>query len=175
MFKYLLDVIKNMEGNVITIGIDDKLINGFKKNKKVNVYEINKSENVALFQKKKRKMSNGKNINIKKLYKYFKKKSIDYIICDYEQIIKYYKYVFRDSIYLNKGKIYFYLDKNMDMDYILKYKRYNSKIEVKEYENTKLIIIDNSSSKTNKVKNILFYISDTFNNFLDFISNILVG
>ena len=38
MYKYLLDVIKNMEGNVITIGIDDKLINGFKKNKKVNVY-----------------------------------------------------------------------------------------------------------------------------------------
>ena len=29
--------------------------------------------------------------------------------------------------------------------------------------------------ETNKVKNILFYISDTFNNFLDFISNILVG
>ena len=88
MYKYLLDVIKNMEGNVITIGIDDKLINGFKKNKKVNVYEINKSENVSLFQRKKRKMSNGKNINIKKLYKYFKKKSIDYIICDYEQITK---------------------------------------------------------------------------------------
>ena len=37
MYKYLLDVIKNMEGNVITIGIDDKLINGFKKNKKVNL------------------------------------------------------------------------------------------------------------------------------------------
>ena len=70
-------------------------------------------------------MSNGKNINIKKLYKYFKKKSIDYIICDYEQITKYYKYVFRDSIYLNNGKIYFYLNKNIDMDYILKYKRYD--------------------------------------------------
>ena len=35
MFKYLYDEIKNMEGNVLAIGIDDKLINAIKKNKKV--------------------------------------------------------------------------------------------------------------------------------------------
>ncbi len=164
-----------MDGNVIAIGIDDKLTNMLKKNKNINVYEINKVDGVALFQRKKRKLSNGKNINIKKLYKYFNKKSIDYIVCDFEQIIKYYKYFFRDSIYLNNKMIYFYIKDDMDMDYIFKYKRYNSEIKVKEFEGYKVITIDNSKAKTNKIKNICFYCSDTVTNILDFISNILVG
>lgn len=176
MFKYLYDEIKNMEGNVLAIGIDDKLINAIKKNKNINAFEISKSERFSLFQKKKRRLeSNGKSINIKKLHKYFKKGSINYIIVDYEQILKHYKYVFKDSIYLSKGKLYFYMPKDIDSDYINKYKRYNSKINIKEYDNTKLVIIDNSKSKTSIIKNVLFLISDTFANFLDFISNILVG
>lgn len=176
MFKYLYDEIKNMEGNVLAIGIDDKLINAIKKNKKVNAYEISKSEYFSLFQKKKRKLgSSGKTINIKKLHKYFKKGSINYMIIEYEQILKHYKYVFKDSIYLSKGKLYFYMPKDIDSDYINKYKRYNSKINIKEYDNTKLVIIDNSESKTSKFKNIVYLISDTMTNLIDFISNILVG
>ena len=129
-----------------------------------------------MFQKKKRKLeSNGKSINIKKLHKYFKKGSINYIIVDYEQILKHYKYVFMDSIYLSKGKLYFYMPKGIDSDYINKYKRYNSKINIKEYDNTKLVIIDNSKSKTSKLKNIVYLIGDTMTNLIDFISNILVG
>ena len=176
MFKYLYDEIKNMEGNVLAIGIDDKLINAIKKNKNINAFEICKSERFSLFQKKKRRLeSNGKSINIKKLHKYFKKGSINYIIVDYEQILKHYKYVFKDSIYLSKGKLYFYMPKDIDSDYINKYKRYNSKINIKEYDNTKLVIIDNSKSKTSKLKNIIYLIGDTINNLIDFISNILVG
>lgn len=175
MFKYLLDKIKNMNGNVIAIGVDDKLINGLKRNDNINVYEITKGENVAFFQRKKRKLASGKTINIKKLTKYFRKNSIDYIICDYEQIIKFYKYIFRDSIRLSKGVFYFYVNNDVDFEYLLKYKRYSSKIEIKEYENTKLIIIDNSEAKTSKLKNIIYYINDTFTNFLDFVSNLLVG
>ena len=176
MFKYLYDEIKNMEGNVLAIGIDDKLINAIKKNKNISAFEISKSERFSLFQKKKRRLeSNGKSINIKKLHKYFKKGSINYIIVDYEQILKHYKYVFKDSIYLSKGKLYFYMPKDIDSDYINKYKRYNSKINIKEYDNTKLVIIDNSKSKTSKLKNIIYLIGDTINNLIDFISNILVG
>lgn len=66
MFKYLYDEIKNMEGNVLALGIDDKLITAIKKNKNINAYEISKSERFSLFQKKRRKLqSSGKNINIK--------------------------------------------------------------------------------------------------------------
>ena len=176
MFKYLYDEIKNMEGNVLAIGIDDKLINAIKKNKNISAFEICKSERFSLFQKKKRRLeSNGKSINIKKLHKYFKKGSINYIIVDYEQILKHYKYVFKDSIYLSKGKLYFYMPKDIDSDYMNKYTRYNSKINIKEYDNTKLVIIDNSKSKTSKLKNIVYLIGDTMTNLIDFISNILVG
>ena len=83
--------------------------------------------------------------------------------------------MFKDSIYLSKGKLYFYMPKGIDSDYINKYKRYNSKINIKEYDNTKLVIIDNSKSKTSKFKNIIYLISDTVTNLIDFISNILVG
>ena len=176
MFKYLYDEIKNMKGNVLAIGIDDKLINAIKKNKNINAFEISKSERFSLFQKKKRRLeSNGKSINIKKLHKYFKKGSINYIIVDYEQILKHYKYVFKDSIYLSKGKLYFYMLKDIDSDYINKYKRYNSKINIKEYDSTKLVIIDNGEVKISKFKNIVYLISDTMTNLIDFISNILVG
>ena len=176
MFNYLIDEIKKMEGNVISIGIDDKLINYLKRNKKIYAYEINRCSTISFFQKKKRLFENiGKKINIKKLRKYFKKKKIDYIICDYEQITSYYKYIFKDSIYLTKGKIYFYASKDIDMEYIQKYKRYGSSIEIKDYNKTKLYIIDNKNAKTSKIKNIWFMICDTVTNIIDFISNILVG
>ena len=67
------------------------------------------------------------------------------------------------------------MPKGIDSDYINKYKRYNSKINIKEYDNTKLVIIDNSKSKTSKFKNIVYLIGDTMSNLIDFISNILVG
>lgn len=175
MFKYLTNEIKEMRGNVISIGVDDKLINALKRNSNINIYSINKTDSSIVFRKKKRTTSSGKNINIKKLSKYFKKKSIDYILCDYEQIMLYYKYIFRDSIYLNNNKIYFYAKENIDMDYISKYKRYNSKITSKKFDGYNVIIVDNSKAKTNKVKNAWFLIIDTFLNFLDFISNILAG
>ena len=175
MFKYLEEQIKNMKGNVLAIGIDEKLIKSIKKNDSIEAYEISRCDNVSFFSRKRRLLDRRKTVNIKRLPKYFNKKSIDYIICDFDQITKYYKYVFRDSIKLNRGKIYYYAKNEIDMDYVLKYKRYKSKIEVKEYEKTKLIIIDNRKAKTNIFKNIIFYISDTFCNFIDFISNIMVG
>jgi len=176
VFKYLIEEIKKMEGVIISIGVDDKLINALKRNKKINAFDISKSERISFFQRKKRTLSStGKRINIKKLRKYFKKHSVENIICDYEQITKYYKYIFKDSIFLTKGKIYFYANKDVDMEYILKYKRYGSEITIKDYDRTKLIIIDNENAKTNKFKNVCFMISDTVNNFIDFISNVIVG
>ena len=175
MFNYLTDEIKKMKANVISIGIDNKLIKSLTQNDNINVYNINKNNNTIGFRRKKRTTSSGKNINIKKLSKYFKKKSIDYILCDYEQIMMYYKHIFRDSIYLNKEKIYFYAKDNIDIDYINKYKRYNSKIIIKKFKDYNVVIIHNNQAKTNKFKNICFFIVDTVSNLLDFISNTLTG
>lgn len=178
MYKYLIEIIKKIEGNVIGIGLDDKLLAGFKSNNKVNVYTIDKAiTKIGFTKNKKRKTSSGKTINIKKLYKYFRKNSIDCIFCNAEEINDYLKYFIRDSIYLDKKVIYLYGEKEIiDVDlYKKRYKRYNSKIEIKEYKNNLLLIIDNSNSKTNWFKNKIYYIADTFYNFIEFISNVLTS
>lgn len=121
MYKYLLDIIKKMEGNVIGVGIDSKLLDGFNKNNRVNVYTIDNAKPGIGISKSKRTTSSGKTINIKKLYKYFKKNSIDYIICNTEEVNDYLKYFIRDSIYLNNNKIYLYGNKdNMDIELLEK-------------------------------------------------------
>ncbi|MDO4963565.1 MAG: hypothetical protein Q4E75_05700, partial [bacterium] len=74
MFKKLESIIKNLKGNVLVIGIDDKLISYFDKNNFVNLYSIYSnnlsSSNNIFSKKKKRKTNKGKSINIKKLKKY---------------------------------------------------------------------------------------------------------
>ena len=178
MYKYLLELIKEMEGNIIGIGLDSKLLSGFNKNKKVNVYTIDSIQtSFGILPSKKRKMNSGKTISIKKLYKYFKRKSIDYILCNYEEIDKYLKYYIRDSVYLNNKTIYLYGKKeDIDVDLLKKrYSRYNTNIEIKEFKESILLIIDSSDTKISKLKNKLYFISDTFYNFIEFISNILVS
>ena len=178
MYNYLLGIIKNIEGNVIGIGLDYKLLDGFNKNNRVNVYTIDRSKSGIGFGKsKKRTTSSGRTINIKKLYKYFKRSSIDYIIGDIEEVNDYLKYFIRDSVYLDKKKIYLYGNKDViDVDLLKKrYKRYKSNIEVKEYKDSFLLVIDNENAKTNWFKNKIFYIFDTLYNITEFISNILIS
>lgn len=176
MFKSLTEIIKELKGNVLTIGIDIKLIPTLMKNKYINVYSIDKSSTGILGKSKKRKNNKGKDINIKKLKKYFNKKSIDYIICDYSEIEDYTKYIFRNFIYLNCNMLYLYCDKNHDIDLIIKrFKRYGSNIDIKEYKDNYLLLINNKNSKTNFLKNIIFFILDTLYNLIDFIGNILVN
>lgn len=180
MYKYLLEIIKKIEGNVIGVGLDDKLLDGFNKNNRVNVYTIEKAKpsfGMGGGKSKKRKTNSGKTINIKKLYKYFKKDSVDYIIGNIEEVNDYLKYFIRDSIYLDKKMIYLYGSKDkLDIELLTKrYKRYKSNIEVKEFKDSVLLIIDNSKVKTNWFKNKGYYISDTMYNFVEFISNVLVS
>lgn len=180
MFKKLESVIKNLKGNVLVIGIDDKLISYFDKNNFVNLYSIYSNNlsglNNIFFKNKKRKTNKGKSINIKKLKKYIKKKSTDYIILNFDEIIDYYKYIIKDTIYLNNKKIYVYSSLNVDPELILKlYKRYNVVIEVNEYKNGYLYIIDNTNGKNNYFLDKLYMIKDTFYNMAEFIGNILVG
>lgn len=178
MYKYLLEIIKKMEGNVIGVGIASKLLDGFNKNNRVNVYTIdNAKPGIGISKSKKRTTSSGKTINIKKLYKYFKKDSIDYIICNIEEVNDYLKYFIRDSVYLNNKTLYLYGNKNIiDIDLLKKrYKRYKSILEVKEYKNSLLLIIDNSNKKINWFMNKLYFILDSLYNLVEFISNVLVS
>ncbi len=175
MFNHLLSIITEIKGNVLTIGIDDKLLKGFKNNDCVNVYTLNKYNNS--FSKSKKRISNkGKTINIKRLKKYFKKNSLDYIICDYNDVKDYLKYVVRDIVYTNSNTLYLYCTSLDDADLITKrFRRYGAVVDIKKFKQNYLLTIDNSNSKTNWILNKIFYMSDTAYNIVELISAILTS
>lgn len=176
MFKKLEDIIKKIEGNVLVISVDESLINAFNKNNKVNLYSINSNKGSKLGSSKKRSTNKGKTINIKKLRKYINKKSVNYIICNIEDVFSYYKYIIKDTIYLNNNIIYIYSTNNIDKDFIIsKYKRYKVNIEVTNYKNGYIIKIDNTHGKNNYLKDKIYLIKDTFYNIAEFIGNILIS
>ena len=178
MFKYLENVIKNVRGNVLTICVDSKIIDYFDKNNLVNLYSITSNTNKKSGFKKNKKMhtNKGKDINIKKLRKKLNKKSIDYMFVNFNDVINYYKYLIKDTVFLNCNTLYLYFDKNIDVDFIVKrYKRYNVPIKVTDYKNNYLVIIDNTNSKNNYFKDKIYFIRDTLYNIAEAIGNILVS
>ena len=82
-----------------------------------------------------------------------------------------------DSVYINKGKLYIYgkKDKFTIDDIKSYYGRYNTKVEIKEYDNDFLIIIDNTNSKNNYFKDKMYKFKDTIIYYINVIGDILIG
>jgi len=177
MFNKLEEVIKKIEGNVLTVCLDEILMNSFNNNNKINLYSIDSKTSTGLLKKNnKRKTNKGKTINIKKLRKYINKKSVDYLFCNMNEMYDYYKYFIKDSIYLNNNKLYIYANNNIDKELLIKnYKRYNVEIECTNYKNGYILIINNKNSKTNGFKDILYFIKDTLYNIAETIGNLLIS
>lgn len=187
MFNKLEEIIKKAKGNVLVIGLDDKLIDKFEKNNKVNLYAIYSNNDNAttnpnirnknlLSKQKKKKTNKGKIINIKRLRKYISKKSVDFFICNFEEIMQYYKYIIKDTIYLNRNIIYIYSTNKIDKEFIMeRYKRYNVEISFTEYKNGYIIVIDSAKAKNNFFKDKLYFIKDTLYNLAEIIGNVMIG
>ena len=177
MFNKLEEIIKKTEGNVLSVCLDEKLMNHFDNNKKINLYSIDSNTSVGLIKKKhKRKTNKGKNINIKKLKKYINKKSVDYMFCNMNEMFSYYKYFIKDSIYLNNKKLYIYENKTIYKDLLINnYKRYNVEVEYIEYKTGYILIINNQNSKNNFFKDLIYFIKDTFYNIAEAIGNLLIS
>lgn len=177
MFNKLEEIIKKVEGNVLVIGLNDKLLNKFDKNNRVNLYAIYSNKSNNIFLRSKRKQTNkGKNINIKKLKKYINKKSVNYIILNMEEIKQYYKYIIKDTIYLNNKIIYIYSSKKTDKNFIIdRYNRYNVNITSVDYKNGYIITIDNKNGKNNFFKDKLYLIKDTLYNIAEIIGSVMIS
>ena len=177
MFNKLEEIIKKIEGNVLVIGLDSQLLDKFEKNNKINLYSIYSNKSDGVFSKSKKKQTNkGKTINIKKLRKYINKKSVDYLIYNMEEIMQYYKYIIKDTIYLNNNIIYIYSSNKIDKEFIIqKYKRYNVKITSTNYKNGYIISINNKNGKNNYLKDKLYFIKDTFYDIAEAIGNVLIN
>ena len=58
MFNKLSEIIKKMKGNVIVIGLDDKLLDSFNSNNKVTLYSIYSLEKTSKTYRTKKRSTN---------------------------------------------------------------------------------------------------------------------
>lgn len=174
MNKDLCKIISSLDGNVLVIGASEDLLLKIEQNDKVVFCDALESRDSNDSKKKRFKFFRTKRVNINKIRKRYKKKSIDYIVCNYEAIEPYiYKFV-RNSVYINKNKLYYF--GSVDVSLVQsKYLRYNTKIDIKKYKDNYIVTIDNSSSKNKRIKEIGYSIIDTFSSVVEFIGDILMG
>ena len=172
----IYDIARLVSGNVLGIGVDETISEILEQNERVlNCNLLNsfsKTENSK--QEKKQRL---KKIRIKKIRKVFKKKKVDFIICNIDEIKKYLKTFIKDSIYINKDILYIYNieDEELKKELIKKYKRYNVKIEELKDNKKTILKIDNKLSKTNIFKDTFYLIIDTLIQLLNIISDILLN
>lgn len=181
--KLLNNLSKELSGSVLVIGFEDNssLVKSLKENKKTTiVYTLNSNGNTVLKKQKKKKKLNGeKDINIKKLSKELKKQkqSFDYIICNFETILPFFRGFIKNSILTANKKVYLYNDistYNVD-EIVYRYKRFGCKVKKEKEKNTHLITIESEKKKLSKLKLFIYRIRDLFYDFFEFIGNILIG
>ena len=177
MFNKLESIIKNCKGNILTVCLDQKLMESFNSNNNITLLSIESNSKLGTNTKTKKKKLNGsKNISIKKLRKYINKKSVDILFCNMNEMYDYYKHFIKDSIYLCNNTIYLYFDNNIDLNFIKKkYNRYNVTIEETKYKNGYILKIDASAAKNNYIKDKFYLLHDSLYNLMEIISNILVS
>ena len=161
--------IKNMYGNTLIIGdIEEKLVKTLENNKKIKICNIlgNKEYDSD------GESSKTKKFRLTKLRK-FKKKKVNFLICDYNKIDNYLKTFIKDSIYITNDYIYFCTNKPSKIR--KKYQRYN--VEIKEINcvESTILIINTSRAKNNKIKEFIYNIIDFFENIIDIITEMLVS
>ena len=84
----IYDITKCLSGNVLGIGVDENITEIIKENDLItNCNLLNSSTKGKTSSNKKQKKE--KQIRIKKLRKVFKKKKIDYTLCNIEEVKKY--------------------------------------------------------------------------------------
>lgn len=173
----LKNICKEANGKVLTIGLDynsvEKTLDKNKNISELYTMKFNGKKRTKKYEKGKR----GKTVSISKIRKIFKKKRIDIIICNIEDIERFLRTFIRDSVYINKNKLYIYGNKRViDIELLEKrYKRYKTEINITEYDKEILIEIDNTNAYNNKLKDILYNISDMGYNVVNFIGDLLIN
>ena len=98
--KEIIKITRSLDGNVLGIGLDEEMIKEIELNDKIIECDLLNSHTKG---KKKFSLFN-KTINIKKIRKIFKKKKVDYVVCNYDEISKYFNTFIKDNIYINNKK-----------------------------------------------------------------------
>lgn len=177
MKEEILKIIDNMQGSLLGIGIDDEtMLEKIENNSNINLCYIlsnggkEKNKKFKLFKK-----GRSKKVNIKKLKKYFNKKSIDNILCDYRVVKRFIRSFMSGSIYINKKKLYIYGDLKDLKSLKERYERYTKDIELIKNKKSFLLIVNNEKTKTNILKDLIYKITDLLNDSIDYLTDLLVN
>lgn len=161
--------IKNIKGNLLLISNDEELMDAASNNKNIDESYTLSSINNKEKSKNKLKLGNKK-IQINKIKRYFNKKSIDYIVVDYKLIKDFLPRFVKNSVYLNRGNLYFYnLEKENEI--VKKYQRYKAEIK----ENKEYIEINNKNTKNNIIKDNYYIFKDKKDKILDKLSDLITS
>lgn len=177
--EYLKKIFHTLKGNIILIGVKDKeLLKMFEESKDIKqCYFLNSQ---SPFQEKESKWSlkRGPIISVDKFRKKFKKKRIDTIICNITDIKHLLKTFANDSVYICKGKIYYYGTSKKQLDIPLlkeRYRHYRVTYEEVELNRAYVLIIDVSKAKTNRLKQLWYRTKELLVSTGDAISDFLVN
>ncbi|MGE5455596.1 MAG: hypothetical protein ACM3O4_00610 [Ignavibacteriales bacterium] len=174
--RELVNITKKIKGSLVCFDVNNNnIIEAIRNNKKINdYYEFTFGGRVA---PKMKSSISRKKYNIKKIRKYFKKKSVNYFIGDIRNLKKYFNSFIKNSINLNNDTIYLY-GKNSDYEIDelrYRYERYGIKVKVKTDEEHFLLEINVKDAKAKILKNCKYRIRDNIYNLGEYISQILIN
>lgn len=172
--KELEHIIKGLNGKLICIGVNEKiLIDNIRKNEQIFYCDLLNSD---IFSKGKGKKKREKTLSINDFRKYYKKKKINYTICNIKDMYKFYPKFIPDSVRINSSYIYLYGDMNYDYEKLeKKYKRYGAKIETITGNKEFLLKIDLTNKKINLIKEKYFFLVDNIEKVIDIISDLIIS
>ena len=176
MENELLKIIKKIKGSLLGIGMTESiLLDAIEENDNIDTCYI--LSNVSLTGKKFNMIKKGRNkkINIKKLKKKFKKKSLDTVICNYDIIKQFYRSFVPNSIYINKEYLYIYGNKKDLENLSKKYQRYTKDVELLENKENYILKINNTNTKNKFFKDKIYRIKDFSIDAVDFITELLIN
>lgn len=172
----ILNIIKKSKGTLLGIGLDDPIyLEAIEENDNIHTCYLLNTKSITGKKFNMTKRGKNKKINVKKLKKYFKKKSIDVIICNFNTIKLFYRSFISNSVYLNNDKLYLYGDKTNLENLKIKYQRYTNNIKLTKKDDTYILIINNENTKTNLLKDFIYKIKDFSSDTLEFITDLLIN
>lgn len=171
--KELLNKVRTIKGNLLVIGLDDEhVIKAIEKNGAITICNSLESKTGSNSKSTNRERI----VSIKKIRRVFKRKRIDYVMCNARDIKRHMRYFIKDSIYICKKEVILYgSNKDYDVDVLIKrYKRYKVTIDLKNDAEQFLLTINTEKAKNKRIKEKIYFIHDTFSEISDFITDVLV-
>jgi len=172
--KLLEKIIVNINGKIICIGnFDNFLLKKLNQNNNITYCDLLNCD----FSSSGNGKSKQKRISMKDFKKHYKKKKINYMICDIKEIKKHLPRFIQTSIYINNDKLYIYGSKN-DFDFNKlqkKYQRYNVQVNLTEKNENYVLEIDTKNAKNKFFNDKLYFIVDNIELVIDKISDMIIS